>query len=63
MMEKRSITEGVETIKKPVLIDDYNLHMGGVVESDQLVLYTMDTLTDLKSGGKEYSFICLTEAL
>ena len=43
MMEKgrrtKAVTEGVETVQKPVMIDDYNLHMGGVDKSDQLVLY------------------------
>ena len=43
MMEKRrrtkAVTDGVETVQKPVMIDDYNLHMGGVDKSDQLVLY------------------------
>ena len=43
MMVKRrrtkAVTEGVETVQKPVAIDDYNLHMGGVDKSDQLVLY------------------------
>ena len=43
MIEKqcrtRVVTEGVETVQKLVMIDDYNLHMGGVDKSDQLVLY------------------------
>ena len=43
IMEKRhrtkAVTEGVETVQKPVMINDYNLPMGGVDKSDQLVLY------------------------
>ena len=43
MMEKqrraKAVTEEVETVQKPVMIDDYNLHMGGVDKCDQLVLY------------------------
>ena len=43
MIEKqcrtRVVTEGVETVQKLVMIDDYNLHMGGVDKSVQLVLY------------------------
>ena len=34
MMEKQSrnkaVTEGDETVQKPVMMDDYNFHMGGV---------------------------------
>ena len=30
----RTVTERVETVQKPVMIDDYNLHMGGVDKSD-----------------------------
>ena len=43
MMKKRhrtrAVTEGVETVQKPVMIDDYNMQMGGADKSDQLVLY------------------------
>ena len=43
MIEKqcrtRVVTEGVETVQKLVMVDDYNLHMGGVDKSVQLVLY------------------------
>ena len=39
MMEKwcrtRALTERVETVQEPVMIDNYNLHMGGVDKSDQ----------------------------
>ena len=35
----RSVAGGIETIHKPKVIDDYNQHMGGVDQSDQLVLY------------------------
>lgn len=35
----RSAAHGVETISKPVMIHDYNQHMGGVDKSDQLILY------------------------
>ena len=38
MIEKwprtRAVTERVETVQKPVMIGDYNLHMGGVNKSD-----------------------------
>ena len=37
MMKKqrrtKAVTEGVETVQKPVMIDDYNLHMGGINKS------------------------------
>ena len=35
----RDITQGMESIQKPALVDDYNSHMGGVDISDQLVKY------------------------
>ena len=35
----RSVEEGTETIRKPQLIHDYNINMGGVDISDQLVRY------------------------
>ena len=34
MMKKqrrtKAVTEGVETVQKPVMIDDHNLYMGGI---------------------------------
>ena len=35
----KAVTEGVETVQKPVMIDGYNLYMRSVSKSDQLVLY------------------------
>ena len=35
----RRANEGTETIRKPVVVNDYNSYMGGVDKSDQLVLY------------------------
>ena len=43
IIEKRRRTRkadgGIEVIQKPSIIDDYNIHMGGVGRSDQLVTY------------------------
>ncbi len=35
----RTVPGGIETIKKPHMVEDYNKHMGGVDMSDQFVLY------------------------
>ena len=35
----RTVTGGVEVIKKPKVIDEYNRYMGGVDKADQLVTY------------------------
>ena len=35
----RRASSGIEIIKKPKIIDDYNIYMGGVDRSDQMVLY------------------------
>ena len=35
----RNVVGGTERVKKPRMIEDYNMHMGGVDKSDQMVLY------------------------
>ena len=35
----RAAGSGIEVIKKPKMIDEYNTYMGGVDRSDQMVLY------------------------
>ena len=35
----RSAEGGVEVVKKPKLVNDYNTHMGGIDMSNQLILY------------------------
>ena len=35
----RAVIEGVETVQKPVMIENHNLNMGGFNKSDQLELY------------------------
>ena len=35
----RRASEGVETIRKPTMIDQYNKYMGGVDKADQLITY------------------------
>ena len=39
----RRANEGTETIRKQVVVNDYNSYMGGVDKSDQLVLYYVYT--------------------
>ena len=42
MIEKRcrtrGVTESVEIVHKPVMIDNYNMYMRGVDKSDQLLV-------------------------
>ena len=35
----RQVAGGVEVVQKPAVIEDYNMYMGGVNKSDQLVTY------------------------
>ena len=35
----RKATGGVETIKKPQVVDEYNSYIGGVDKADQLITY------------------------
>ncbi len=52
----RTVPGGIETIKKPHMVEDYNKHMGGVDMSDQFV----GMLTGTTSGGRESSSTFLT---
>ncbi len=41
----RTVSGGIETIRKPHMVEDYNQHMSS----------TMDMHTGTTSGGREYS--------
>ena len=49
----RQAPGGVETIQKPLIIEDYNQYMGGVDKSDQLVVLGGVQ----RNGGSERSSI------
>ena len=35
----RASESGMEIVKKPMMVEDYNMHMGGVDQSDQQMIY------------------------
>ena len=50
-------SDGIETIHKSAIIQNYNTYMGGVDKADSWYC-TMDFLTFPRNGGNEYFSTC-----
>ena len=52
------MTGGVEGIKKPKVVHEYNQHMGGVDQSDQLLMYYGYSHRQVKSSLGSFDRKC-----